>query len=231
MSIMESSKKPENINRVINTLHKTALFEGLDEVVLKQLSSQVVSRQFPKNSIIVTQGDETDSLYVIMDGKVDVFLQNDKGKEIIINSLGECDTFGELAPLGGIPRQASIITTESSILIVISRQVFMDTLLTKPAISMRIINRLIDLIQNLTEEVSSLALEDVYSRVVRVLYKHAEKVGDKLVTEKLTQQDIALRVGATREMVHRILKELKTGGYISIEGKHITIEKKLPPGW
>ncbi|MCP4076264.1 MAG: Crp/Fnr family transcriptional regulator [Gammaproteobacteria bacterium] len=228
---MESSKKPENINRVINTLHKTALFEGLDEVVLKQLSSQVVSRQFPKNSIIVTQGDETDSLYVIMDGKVDVFLQNDKGKEIIINSLGECDTFGELAPLGGIPRQASIITTESSILIVISRQVFMDTLLTKPAISMRIINRLIDLIQNLTEEVSSLALEDVYSRVVRVLYKHAEKVGDKLVTEKLTQQDIALRVGATREMVHRILKELKTGGYISIEGKHITIEKKLPPGW
>jgi len=228
---MESSKKPENINRVINTLHKTALFEGLDETVLKQLSTQVVTRQFPKNSIVVTQGDETDSLYVIMDGKVDVFLQNDKGKEIIINTLGECDSFGELAPLGGIPRQASIITTESSTLVIISRQVFMDTLLTKPAISMRIINRLIDLIQNLTEEVSSLALEDVYNRVVRVLYKHAEQVGDKLVTEKLTQQDIALRVGATREMVHRILKELKTGGYISIEGKHITIEKKLPPGW
>ncbi len=231
MSNMESSKKPENINRVINTLHKTALFEGLDETVLKQLSTQVVTRQFPKNSIVVTQGDETDSLYVIMDGKVDVFLQNDKGKEIIINTLGECDSFGELAPLGGIPRQASIITTESSTLVIISRQVFMDTLLTKPAISMRIINRLIDLIQNLTEEVSSLALEDVYNRVVRVLYKHAEQVGDKLVTEKLTQQDIALRVGATREMVHRILKELKTGGYISIEGKHITIEKKLPPGW
>ena len=56
-------------------------------------------------------------------------------------------------------------------------------------------------------------------------------VGDKRVTEKLTQQDIALRVGATREMVHRILKELKTGGYITIEGKQITIEKKLPPGW
>lgn len=228
---MESSKQPENINRVISTLHKTALFEGLDEAVLKQLSSQVVTRQFPKNSIVVTQGDETDSLYVIMDGRVDVFLQNDKGKEIIINTLGECDSFGELAPLGGIPRQASIITTENSTLVVISRQVFMDTLLTKPAISMRIINRLIDLIQNLTEEVSSLALEDVYNRVVRVLYKHAEQVGDKLVTEKLTQQDIALRVGATREMVHRILKELKTGGYISIEGKHITIEKKLPPGW
>ncbi|MBT3204218.1 MAG: Crp/Fnr family transcriptional regulator [Gammaproteobacteria bacterium] len=228
---MENTKQPENINRVIETLKKTALFHGLDEDVIKQLSSQVVTRQFPKNSIVVTQGDETDSLYVIIEGKVDVFLQNDKGKEIIINTLGECDSFGELAPLGGLPRQASIITTENSMLVVISRQVFMDTLLTKPAISMRIINRLINLIKDLTEEVSSLALEDVYNRVVRVLYKHAEEIGDKLVTEKLTQQDIALRVGATREMVHRILKELKTGGYISIEGKHITIEKKLPPGW
>ncbi len=221
----------QRMNNVIETLQKTSLFQGLDDSDIEQVASQVVTRQFPKNTLVVTQGDDTDSLYVIIEGKVDVFLQNDKGKEIIINTLTQCDTFGELAPLGGIPRQASIITTENSLMAVISRQVFMDTLLSKPAISMRIIDRLIKLIQDLTEEVSSLALEDVYNRVVRILYKHAESVGDKLVTEKLTQQDIALRVGATREMVHRILKELKTGGYISIEGKHITIEKKLPPGW
>jgi len=231
MTSADRINKPENLRKIIETLHKTSLFQGLDEGDIRQVASQVVAREYPKSSIVVTQGDDTDSLYVIMEGKVDVFLQNDKGKEIIINSLSECDSFGELAPLGGIPRQASIITTDNSVFIVISRQLFMDTLLIKPAISMRIINRLINLIQDLTEEVSSLALEDVYNRVVRVLYKHAEEVGDKLVTEKLTQQDIALRVGATREMVHRILKELKTGGYISIEGKHITIEKKLPPGW
>ncbi len=213
------------------TLSKTSLFKGLDAGDIENVASQTVTRQFPKNTVIVSQGDDTDSFYVILQGKVDVFLQNDKGKEIIINTLGECEAFGELAPLGGIPRQASIITTEDSIFGVISRQVFMDTLLTRPAISMRIIDLLIHRIQDLTEEVSSLALEDVYNRVVRVLYKHADAVGEKLVTEKLTQQDIASRVGATREMVHRILKELKTGGYISIEGKHITIEKKLPPGW
>jgi CRP/FNR family transcriptional regulator, cyclic AMP receptor protein len=219
------------MNEIIDTFRNNSLFEGLEQVDLEHIASQVITREFPKNTVVVTQGDETDSLYVIISGKVDVFLQNEKGKEIIINSLGECDSFGELAPLGGIPRQASIITTEKSVMAVISRQVFMDTLLTKPTISMRIIDRLISLIQDLTEEVSSLALEDVYNRVVRILHKHSEKIGDKLVTEKLTQQDIALRVGATREMVHRILKELKTGGYISIEGKQITIEKKLPPGW
>jgi len=207
------------------------LFCGMDQSDIEMIAAQTVTRQFPKNTVIVSQGDDTDSFYVIVQGKVDVFLQNDKGKEIIINTLGLCESFGELAPLGGIPRQASIITTEDSTFGIISRQVFMDTLMVKPSIGMRIIDLLITRIQDLTEEVSSLALEDVYNRVVRVLYKHADEVGDKLVTEKLTQQDIASRVGATREMVHRILKELRTGGYISIEGKHITIEKKLPPGW
>lgn len=216
---------------ITETLSSTTLFSGMEPEDLEVVASQTVIKKFPKNTVIVGQGDNTDSLYIIVQGKVDVFLHNDKGKEIIINTLGESETFGELAPLGGIPRQASIITTEDSIFGIISRQVFVDTLLAKPTISMRIIDLLISRIQDLTEEVSSLALEDVYNRVVRVLYKHAAEVGEKLITEKLTQQDIASRVGATREMVHRILKELKTGGYISIEGKHITIEKKLPPGW
>jgi CRP/FNR family cyclic AMP-dependent transcriptional regulator len=198
---------------------------------IDSIASKTVIRQYPKNTVVVSQGDDTDSFYIIMQGKVDVFLHNDKGKEIIINTLGVRQAFGELAPLGRIPRQASIITTEDSTFGIISRQVFMDTLLTKPTVSMQIIDMLVHRIRDLTEEVSSLALEDVYNRVVRVLYKHAEEVGEKLITDKLTQQDIASRVGATREMVHRILKELKTGGYISIEGKHITIEKKLPPGW
>ena len=216
---------------LIETLANTALFKGMNQADIENVASLTVIRQYPKNTVVVNQGDDTDSFYVIIRGKVDVFLHNDKGKEIIINTMGVCESFGELAPLGRIPRQASIITTEDSTFGIISRQVFMETLLIKPTISMRIIDLLITRIQDLTEEVSSLALEDVYNRVVRVLYKHAVEVGEKLVTEKLTQQDIASRVGATREMVHRILKELKTGGYISIEGKHITIEKKLPPGW
>ena len=219
------------MSALTDTLEDITLFRDLDEDDIQKVASQTVIRQFPKNTVVVSQGDETDSFYVILKGKVDVFLQNDKGKEIIINTMGVCEAFGELAPLGGIPRQASIITTEDSTFGIISRQVFMDTLLAKPTVSMQIIDLLIHRIQDLTEDVSSLALEDVYNRVVRILYKHAETVGEKLVTEKLTQQDIASRVGATREMVHRILKELKKGGYISIEGKHITIEKKLPPGW
>lgn len=216
---------------VLATFKETTLFEGLTDDQLQELVTSSITKTYDKNTIVVHQGDNTDSLYVIIDGTVDVFLQNESGKEIIINSLGPCDSFGELAPLGTIPRQASIITKTACQFSVISKQVFMESLLVNPNVSMKIIEILVNRIQDLTDDLSSVALDDVYHRVVRVLYKHSEEVQGKMVTERLTQQDIASRVGATREMVHRILKELKTGGYISIDGKHITIEKKLPPGW
>jgi len=219
------------MSAILNTYKKTSLFQGLSEEQLEDLVNSSVVKKHIKNSMVVNQGDETDSLYVIIEGTVDVFLQNETGKEIIINSLGPCDTFGELAPLGHIPRQASIIAKADCVFAVITKQVFMESLLINPVISMKIIELLVERIQDLTDDLSSVALDDVYHRVVRVLYKHSDEINGKVVTQRLTQQDIANRVGATREMVHRILKELKAGEYISINGKHITIEKKLPPGW
>ena len=86
-------------------------------------------------------------------------------------------------------------------------------------------------IRMLAKNVSSLALLDVYGRVARTLLDQSEEQGDVLVTEKLTQQEIADMVGASRAMVSRILKDLKEGGYISIEKKRITIHHKLPSRW
>ena len=84
----------------------------------------------------------------------------------------------------------------------------------------------------LSEDVKSLALMDVYGRVARVLLQLAkEKGGTLVINQGVTQQDIASRVGASREMVSRILKDLKTGGYIEVKGRVITIKEKLPHGW
>ena len=71
----------------------------------------------------------------------------------------------------------------------------------------------------------------MYGRVARTLLDQSEEQDDVLVTEKLTQQEIADMVGASRAMVSRILKDLKEGGYISIEKKRITIHHKLPSRW
>lgn len=216
---------------ILNIFKKTKLFKDLSAEQLERLVECSTVSEFPKNSVVIKQGDDTDSMYVIIGGIVDMYLENDLGKKIIINTLKPSDVFGEIESLTNTSRQVSIITKSKCIFAVISRQTFMETVLAEISVNQSVIELLVKRIQDLTEDLGSVALDDVYHRVVRVLHKHTEEVDGKMVTGRLTQQDIANRVGATREMVHCILKELKTGGYISIDDKQITIEKKLPPGW
>jgi CRP/FNR family cyclic AMP-dependent transcriptional regulator len=195
------------------------------------MEGHAVTKSYKKNTVIVSQGDETDSFYVLLTGRVRVYLDDERGKEIIINTLGPGESFGELALLSESPRSASVVTLEPSKLAVVSKQDFVDCLEKNPKIAVRMIRLLVRRIQALTENVSSLALLDVFGRVARLLATHAKEQDGKLVTDRMTHQEIANTVGASREMVSRILKDLKAGGYISAEGKRITLERKIPAGW
>jgi CRP/FNR family cyclic AMP-dependent transcriptional regulator len=80
--------------------------------------------------------------------------------------------------------------------------------------------------------VKDLALKDVYGRFAKFVDENAvEQDGKRVLAERLTQQDVAARIGGSREMVNRILKELTAGGYISVAEKRITVLKKLPANW
>lgn len=219
------------MNNILSVYKKTKLFKELSLEQLEWLVECSTVQEYEKNSIVIKQGDDTDSLHIILAGMVDVYLQNDTGKKIIINTLRPTDVFGEIESIGNISRQVSIIAKSKCVFALISRQTFMETMLAETTVNQRMIELLVKRIQELTEDLSSVALDDVYHRVVRVLYKNTTEINGKMVTGRLTQQDIANRVGATREMVHCILRDLKAGDYISIDGKQITIEKKLPPGW
>ena len=203
----------------------------LDARELRALSEQGVIKSFPKNTIIVNEGDETASFYIIVAGRVKVFLSDVTGKEIVLATQGPGDYFGEMVLDGG-PRSASVMTLEPSRFAVIPKDRFREFLLSHPAFSTHLIERLIRRTRALTENVKSLALMDVYGRVARMLLEIAvPHDGELIVEEKLTQQDIADRVGASREMISRILKDLATGGYISIDKKRITIHKTPPRHW
>jgi len=213
-------------------LRKVYLFADLPESDLQAVTNLAATRTYPKNTVIITEGDESDSLYAVLSGKVKVFLSDDEGREIIINILGEGEYFGELALLDDSPRSASVMTLEETRLAVISKSAFENCLSNNPQLALHIIRELSSRLRNLTQNVKSLALMDVYGRVARTLIDMAEPTGDKLeIRQKLTQRDIASMVGASREMVSRILKDLSTGGYITIHNKTITINEKLPPGW
>ncbi len=213
-------------------LEHVPLFSGLSEDALAEVEQHGSIKTYRRNTVIMNQGDETDSLYVILSGSVKVFISGDDGREAVLNHQGKGEYFGDLALIDKQPRVASVITTESSEFMIISRADFMKCLSANPEIALNLIRPMTSRIRMLAQNVSSLALLDVYGRVARMLLEMAEEQPDgEMVTGKVTQQELADMVGASRAMVSRILKDLKIGGYISIDNKRITIHQQLPAHW
>lgn len=208
------------------------LFSGLPEQDLQTIVSHTVTKRYLKHTVVINEGDDSDSLYVILSGRVKIYLSDEEGKEVILNNQGPGDYFGELALIDEEPRSASVMTTEDCKLCIMNKKDFEDCLHKYPGIALHLIKGLSQRMRSLTENVKSLALMDVYGRVARTLLNlAADENGKMVIKEKLTQKDIANMVGASREMVSRILKDLSTGGYISIDKKVITINERLPSAW
>jgi len=189
------------------------------------------TRSLPANSVVVNEGDQTNSLYIINSGKVKIYLSDENGKEVMLGIAGPGEYFGEMVLDGG-PRSASVMTLESSKFSIIQKQDLEKYLRNQPDVALSIIKQLINRIRSLTDNVKSLALLDVYGRFRKLLLDLAvEEKGKLVIKEKLTQKDMANRVGSSREMISRILRELTVGGYIEINQKRITILKTLPSGW
>lgn len=207
------------------------LFANLDESALRALAPHGAVRAFPKNAVVVNQGDETDSLYILLSGRVKAFVGEEDGREVVLNTAGAGDYFGEVVLDGG-PRSASIMTLEPCRLFVIPRGDIEGLIDSNPAFARHLIHALIGKVRSLTQRVLDLSLKDVYGRFAKFIEDNAvERGGTREVPERLTQHEIAARIGASREMVNRIIKDLTAGGYISIDGKHITVHKKLPAHW
>jgi len=216
---------------LVSTKDKTASWFVPGTEALRAIAAHAVTRTFPKNAIILNEGDRADCLYVILEGRVKVFVANPDGKEVLLSTQGPGEYFGEMMLDEG-PRSASVITLEPSRFLVVPKAEFRQFLLDNPPFAVQLIEGLIHRVRSLTKNVKSLALMDVYGRVARVLLELAEeRDGSMVITHKLTQQDIASRVGASREMISKILKDLSVGGYITVEHRRITINKKPPQHW
>lgn len=213
----------------MSTLKQVPFFSGLSDEHLAALERCCITRQFGKNSIIINEDEPPDCLYIIKSGRAKVFLCDENGKQIVINTLGAGDYFGELALIDDDPRSASVMTTEPSSLCIMFRDTFRNFLRDDPGFSVNLITDLAKRVRDLTLKVKSFAFDDVYKRVIETLLDlSVEEGGKRYVKEKLTQQEIADRVGASREMVARILKELSMGGYISTEDKSMSLHGKFP---
>lgn len=210
-------------------LKNVPLFASLNDEEVARIEKHATTRNFPKRSVLINEGDQTNSLYVIVSGKVKIYCADEHGKEIIIATLEPGDYFGELALIDDAERSASVMTLEDSSFLVISKEAFKTALGQYPEIAIRLIQEFTHRLRNMTDNIKNLALLDVYGRVAKTLLNMATEENEQLVIhEKLTQQDIANRVGASREMVAKIMKDLTTGGYIEAEDRKIIIRKRLP---
>ena len=217
----------------IEILKKNDLFKELDETELIAVAALTKTRKATKNTFIINEGDDENCMYIIKQGTVNVVVANEEGKEMILTTLRPGDQFGELSLLDAQPRSASVISNEKCEFLVIHKAPFYKLLEENPVISINIIKFLCAKVRFITFIAEGLALRDVYGRLVKLLLDISEtnEQGEQVVPIPLTHKDIALRVGSSREMISRILKELETGKYVTIENKIIKINKKLPLSW
>lgn len=188
-------------------------------------------RNFKRNTLIIHQGDETDSLYIVREGSVKVFIEDENGRELILKILEEGDSFGELALFGEFPRSANVQAQTESSALVISKVNYLAYLQSNPHISLALMKSLADMVRETTGELGSIALSDVYGRLVHILDKYSFKHEEKTLVPRFTHREIASMIGSSREMVSKILKDLEKGEYISLKDRQYVLEKKLPAHW
>ena len=214
----------------MNAQVKTEPGTALSGAELAEISRHGVAREYKARTVLMTEGDRTDALYIILEGRVRAYVSDADGREAVLSVMGPGEYFGEIALDAG-PRSASVITLEPCKLLVVPGADLADFVRRNPAFAMHFIHRLIGRIRTLTENVRSLALMDAYGRVARLLLENAVTEKGVQYVEKLTQAEIASRVGCSREMVSRIFKDLVQGRYISVEPDRIVINRKPPARW
>ncbi len=199
---------------------------------LRSLALRGAVRSYRKNSVIINEGELGESLFVLLQGRVKVYSNDGDGREITYNFVEQGDYFAEMWLDGG-PRSASVMTLEPSICSIVGRTALRQHLADAPEFALDLISQVIRRARAATETVRNMALLDVYGRVVVTLesQRGAGRPDAPIMLTQITHQNIANRVGSSREMVSRLLKDLEKGGYIELGIKRITLLKKLPARW
>ena len=209
-------------------LRNVPLLSLLSDNELALLARVVTRKSFPRNSQILGAGDPTDSLYILISGRIKVFMGDLDGKEVILSILGPNEFFGEMGLIDNSPRSANVVTLEPCELICISKPDFKRCLAENLEMAMTVMRGLVKRLREADKQIGSLALMDVFGRVARLLLETAQDVnGEKVVTKKLSKQDIARMIGASREMVSRVMKHLQEAGYIEVRQDAIVIRDSI----
>lgn len=188
------------------------------------------TRTYRQNSVVVQEGDAADSLYWILAGELVAYVEDEEGRVLELSRMHPNEYFGELLFASRV-RTASVRTVTSCKLCRISRADLEELLIEQPGIALEIIRMLSRRLAALTDTVRSIALSDVYSRLRQCLSQEGPLPPDGAHFVQASQQELAERVGASRSMINRLLKDLDEGGFVAIGRRSIQVLKPLPKRW
>lgn len=209
-------------------LKSVPLFASFPDEQLRMLVSVVTRRSAPRASVIMAAGDQIDSLYIVISGRLKVMMGDADGKEVILSLIGPGEFFGEMGLIDDSPRSASVVTIEPCELLSITKRDFKKCLAENFDMAMAVMRGLVRRLREADRKIGSLALLDVYGRVARLLLDMSEdQNGQRVVSKRLPKQDIAKMIGASREMVSRVMKDLQMGGYIEMRGSSIVLRDTI----
>ncbi|MGH8705127.1 MAG: Crp/Fnr family transcriptional regulator [Burkholderiales bacterium] len=209
-------------------LRTVPLFASFPEDQLRLLTGVVTRRGITRSTVVMAAGDAIDSLYIVISGRLKVMMGDSNGKEVILSILGPGEFFGEMGLIDDSPRSASVVAIEPCELLCIAKRDFKKCLSENFEMAMTVMRGLVRRLREADRKIGSLALLDVYGRVARLLLDMSENVnGQKMVTRRLPKQDIAKMIGASREMVSRVMKDLQMGGYIEVRGSNILLRDTI----
>ena len=210
-------------------LRTVPIFSELSDEDITSLAHLALRKRYPKDTVIFFENEEGDFFFTILEGRVKVTILGDDGREVILSVLGPGDFFGEMALLDNEPRSATAIAVEETELLSLHRNDFQTVLNDNRSITTALIRVLSARLRRVNHQISTLALLDVYGRVARVIVDMAREEGKRLrdgriAFRRATHQEIANRIGTTRETVTRMLKDLERQGLIHVEGKEIVVQ-------
>ena len=213
-----------NVGLSLVVLRNIPLFSGLDESELGRLSKVAMRRRAARGEQVVRAGEDAETLIVLLTGRAKVTNFDEEGREIILAWLSPGEFFGEMGLIDGSPRSANVVAVEPCELLILGKHEFERCMQYNFQVVKKLMQILVRRLREADRNIESLALLDVYGRVARLLLDMSEDdSGKRVVRQKISKQDMARMIGASREMVSKVMRDLEVGGYIISEGDHITI--------
>ena len=211
---------------------KTASADAFPPELLASMRELGELRHFQPGELLIREGEDSDHVYALLSGELKVFTHKPNGRELVYNTLSPGEYFGELA-LDGNPRSASVCALSAGQCIAISGDAIRTLASTRPEFLFQITIRLIQLLRRATRKLKSVALDDVYERIRALVAEELVRTGEvRHLPRTLTQQQIANRIGSSREMVNHVFRDLRRGGFVARDPRHgMVLLKDLPTQW